>query len=170
MRSLRLVHRSDEHPALQPAQRTARALKLGFWGCSWGCCTVRCVNETQRGKTNQVTYVCILSIAAVTVSPGGDRLSVRKTSHARGHDKRDILYTASSWYVTTYQDRNLANSSSNLVCASLCYFIDSILMGSLDTSVGTATTLGFHFRQGQEIFLFSKTHKPPLRPIRPLVQ
>jgi hypothetical protein len=28
----------------------------------------------------------------------------------------------------TYQDRNLANSSSNLVCASLSYFIDSILM------------------------------------------
>ena len=43
--------------------------------------------RTQRGKTNQATH----SIAAVTGSLGGDRLSVRKTSHARGHDKRNFL-------------------------------------------------------------------------------
>jgi len=70
----------------------------------------------------------------------------------------------------TYQDRNLVNSSSNLVCASLYHFIDSIPMGSLDTSVGTVTTLGFPFRQDQETSLFSKTPKPPLGPTRPPIQ
>jgi len=40
----------------------------------------------------------------------------------------------------TYQDRNLAINSSNLACTSLSYFIDSILMGSLETSVGSYYT------------------------------
>lgn len=161
------MHRSDEHPALQPAHRTARALKLRFWGCNWGCCTVRCVNEHSGAKPIKLrAYVHSASQLSREVSVETSFLC-EKPAMIVDMIKGTSCIPASSWYVMTYQDPNLANSSSNLFCASLSYFIDSTLMGSLDTSVGTVTTLGLHSRQDQETSLLSKTPKPPLRPTRP---